>query len=99
MKCLKGDMGNEMENRLEDEIKEMLVDRLSLDDEDIRFLQYDTPLFGDVDNGGLGLDSVDSLEIVVGLKDVFGVDFDEKDKENVKFTDINAIADFIRNKH
>ncbi|MDE5614705.1 MAG: hypothetical protein K2I74_08690, partial [Treponemataceae bacterium] len=52
-------------------------------------LQYDTPLFGEE----IGLDSVDSLEIISFADDEYGVSMTGLPKET--FLSINTIADYI----
>lgn len=67
-------------------IKEMLIENLRIPEE---ILSDDAELFG----GDIGLDSVDSLEIIAGIDDMFGVNMTGVDKEN--FKDINALADYV----
>ncbi len=67
-------------------IKEMLIENLKIPEE---ILSDDAELFG----GDIGLDSVDSLEIIAGIDDMFGVNMTGVDKEN--FKDINALADYV----
>ena len=55
-------------------------------------LNYDTPLFGEE----IGLDSVDSLEIISFVDDNFGVSMTGVAKEN--FQSIDTIAAFIEKK-
>lgn len=77
---------------LENEIKELIVDTLDL--EDIRPSDIDTnaPLFVD----GLGLDSIDALELGMALKKKYNVDFTSKESDNKKhFASVHALADFI----
>ncbi len=46
----------------------------------------------------LGLDSVQVLEIIVGLEDVFGVTFDDTDFDVENFSNVAAIRDCVRKK-
>lgn len=57
------------------QIKEMIVERLDLP-VDPDWITDDQPLFG----RGLGLDSIDAMELVVGLNSKFGVVIDDDDK-------------------
>ncbi|MGW4947545.1 acyl carrier protein [Actinoplanes sp. NPDC004185] len=57
-------------------IKEMLVERLGLP-LDVEWITDDQPLFG----RGLELDSVDALEISVGVNALFGVTIHDDDRE------------------
>jgi acyl carrier protein len=56
-------------------IREMLVDRLGLE-QDVDWITDDQPLFG----RGLELDSVDALEISIGLTALFGADVNDDDR-------------------
>lgn len=79
-----------MAEDMEGQIKEMLVERcfLSIDPQDI---DDEASLMDDV-----GLDSVQILEVVVGLEDVFGVAVDDSDFDIDNFQTVKAIADYVR---
>ena len=51
-------------SNLADELKQMIIDVLALEDISIEDINTDAPLFGD----GLGLDSIDGLELGLALK-------------------------------
>ena len=77
-------------------LKEMLVRRLSLriQPEEIK---NDAPLFREpdgTDGGGLGLDSVEALEIIVGIEEVFNLTVEEGDYYD-EFYSIDTIAEFV----
>ena len=78
-------------------LKAMLVDRLSLTIE-ASDIADDKPLFkqenGDVP-GGLDLDSVEALEIIVGIEEQFDVTVEEGDYAD-EFYSINTVADFVQ---
>lgn len=67
-------------------IKDMLIENLRIPAE---LLEDDAELFG----GDIGLDSVDSLEIIAGIDDMFGVNMTGVDKTN--FRDINALTNYV----
>ena len=67
-------------------IKDMLVENLRIPAE---MLEDDAELFG----GEIGLDSVDSLEIIAGIDDMYGVNMTGVDKTN--FRDINALTNYV----
>lgn len=67
-------------------IKDMLVESLRIPEE---LLSEDAELFG----GEIGLDSVDSLEIISGIDDMFGVNMTGVAKEN--FRDINSLTNYV----
>lgn len=54
---------------LEDEVKELIVESLMLDDVKPEAIVTDAPLFGE----GLGLDSVDALELAMAIEQKWGV--------------------------
>lgn len=68
-------------------LKTFLCDNLGIDEND---LQYDTPLFGD---GVIGLDSIDSLEIISYVDGEYGVQMTGVGKEH--FKNIDSIAAYI----
>ena len=80
--------------QLKSRLKEMLVDNLMLDfsAEEIR---DDQPLFGPE---GLGLDSVDALQLVVGLDKHFGLKVSDPEAAKVILESINTIAAAVESK-
>lgn len=77
-------------NELKEKIKQALITKLELDDEMKEELDYDTQLFGDE---GIGLDSMDSLELVTLIYDEWGIDVPNEDMK--KLVSVNAIAEYI----
>ena len=67
-------------------IKNMISESLRIPE---NMLDDDAELFG----GDIGLDSVDSLEIISGIDDLFGVDMTGVDREH--FQTINALASYV----
>lgn len=55
------------------------------------------PLFGDAE-GGLGLDSIDALELVLGVEKEFGIKIQDEEVGVTAFASVNALCDFIRSK-
>lgn len=74
--------------RLCSEIKKMIVEQLSLDINP-SWITDDQPLFG----RGLELDSIDTLEIAVGLQDTFDVTMSDDNMEYLG--SVNKIADYV----
>ena len=74
-------------------VKELIVRRLKLDI-DPTTIQSDAPLFGE----GLGLDSVDALELVLGLEQEFGIKVEDEEVGVKAFASVNALVDFIEQK-
>ena len=76
---------------LRQRIKEMLVKNLMLQttaDE----ITDDMPLFG---AGGLGLDSIDALELVVSMEKTFGVGVPNSEVAGKALRSVNTIHDYI----
>ncbi|MBR2362220.1 MAG: acyl carrier protein [Spirochaetaceae bacterium] len=80
-----------MEN-LNLEIKKTIISSLNLEDITPEQISDSDPLFGD----GLGLDSIDALELGIALKKRFGVKFSAESEDNRKhFASVNALAAYI----
>lgn len=78
--------------RLEDELKQVIIDELKLEDVEPDEIADEDMLFGE----GLGLDSLDAVELVVVLKKKYGVDLEDMDKAREAFTSVKTLADYIR---
>ncbi len=78
---------------LELRIRELIVDALNLEEVSPADIKVDEPLFGE----GLGLDSIDALEIGVALRKEFGIKI-EGPKEELKkhFANVRSLAAFVR---
>lgn len=78
---------------LEEQIKKIIIDSLELEDITVEDIVDDEPLFND----GLGLDSIDALELGMALKKHFNLTLSKNKEENKKyFYSVKTIADFIR---
>ncbi len=81
-----------MSDDLISQLKTLLIDGLRLEDIVPDDLSADTPLF----NGGLGLDSIDALEIGVMLDRQFGVKVTSGDEKNNQiFASLRSLAEFV----
>ena len=79
-------------NNLKQQIKELIISALELEDIRPDNIVDSEPLFGE----GLGLDSIDALELGVALKREFGVKFSSENADNKKnFASVNALAAYI----
>ena len=74
-------------------VKDLIVRRLKLEIEPAS-IQNDAPLFGD----GLGLDSIDALELVLGLEQEFGIKVEDEEVGVKAFASVDALCDFIEQK-
>ncbi len=78
---------------LEHEIKELIVESLMLEDVTPEEIETEEPLFVD----GLGLDSIDALELAISLEKKYGVKLDASDEEKrAVFECVRTLAKFVR---
>jgi len=82
-----------MNDKLKNELKELIISELALEDVSVDDIRDDQPIF----NEGLGLDSIDALELGVAIQKKYGVKLKGKSDEEVKslFSSIDSLADFI----
>lgn len=73
------------------ELKEQLIDVLNLEEMAPEDIDADAPLFGD----GLGLDSIDALEIIVLLEKKYGIKLANAAEGKAIFTSVRSIADYV----
>ena len=77
-----------MNNEIAEKIKGMLVERLGIPEDE---LEYDSELFGE----DIGLDSIDSIEIIVGIENLFGVDISGAGATKEDFRSIETLTAFV----
>ncbi len=73
------------------QIKELIISSLNLEDLTVDDIDTQAPLFND----GLGLDSIDALELGMEIKKKFGVTFSEFEDNSQIFYSVATIADYI----
>ncbi|MBK1827613.1 phosphopantetheine-binding protein [Haloferula rosea] len=73
---------------LRTQIKEMMIDELMLDFEASE-IEDNTPIFG---AEGLGLDSVDALQLVVAIEKHFGLKIGDADKAKTVLESVETVA-------
>jgi acyl carrier protein len=83
-----------MTNDLRRKLKELLIERLKFEDMSPEDIKDDEPLFG----GGLGLDSIDALEIVVMLESEFGIKVKNETSARDSFRSISTLASYVESK-
>lgn len=83
-----------MTTDLKRRLKELLIERLKFEDMTPEDIPDDEPLFA----GGLGLDSIDALEIVVMLESEFGIKVKNEGAARDSFRSISTLADFVGSK-
>ncbi|ASP16683.1 phosphopantetheine-binding protein [Neisseria sp. 23W00296] len=83
-------------NDLENQIKQLIIDSLGLEDMTPADIGSEDPLFGD---DGLGLDSVDALELGLAVQKTFGFQLDgEKDNLRDNFANVKTLAAFVKSR-
>ena len=83
-----------MPNDFRRRLKELLIERLKFEDMTPDDIPDDEPLFA----GGLGLDSIDALEIVVMLESEFGIKVKNEASARESFKSIAALAEFVESR-
>ena len=79
-------------DELKQQIKEVIISSLQLEDITPEDIVDSEPLFGT----GLGLDSIDALELGVALKKKFGIKLSAESADNEKhFASVDALAAYI----
>ncbi len=78
---------------LASQVKGLIVRRLKLDI-DPKTIEDGAPLFGE----GLGLDSIDALELVLGLEQEFHIKVEDEEVGVKAFASVDALCDFIDQK-
>lgn len=77
---------------LKNDLKALLVSELNLAGKDPSTIADDAPLFGE---GGLGLDSLDALQIAMLVEERFAVRVPEGDEARSIFRSVSSLAEFI----
>ena len=76
---------------LKSELKLLIIETLRLEDVKPDLIKDEDPLFGE----GLGLDSIDALELVVAIEKHYGVLIEDEEVGVEAFASIDALADFV----
>ena len=75
-----------------EELKEKLIQQLKLEDLEPDEINASEPLFGD----GLGLDSIDALELIVLMERDYGIKIESADKGREVFSTLTTMAEYIK---
>ncbi|MEZ9515489.1 phosphopantetheine-binding protein [Vibrio splendidus] len=77
---------------LHNELKQLIIDALNLEDMSIDEIETEAPLFGD----GLGLDSIDALELGLAIKKKYNIIIDADDSNTRQhFSSVENLANYI----
>lgn len=79
---------------LHQKVKQMIIERLQLDGMSADEIDDAAPLFGE----GLGLDSIDALELVIGIEKTFAVRIQDEEVGTKAFASVDALVEFLRSK-
>jgi acyl carrier protein len=80
--------------KLKLKLKELLIKELNLEDITPDTFADDLPLFGE----GLGLDSLDAVELVVIIQKEFGIDIPDIKEGQKAFASVQSLAEYIQAK-
>lgn len=78
-------------SELKQELKEKIIEQLNLEDIAIEEIADSDPLFGE----GLGLDSIDALELIVMLDKDYGIKLADPKEGRKIFESIDTMAGYI----
>jgi len=76
---------------LKQELKENIIEQLNLEDISVAEIADNDPLFGD----GLGLDSIDALELIVMLDKDYGIKLTDPKEGKTIFESVEVMANYI----
>ena len=78
-------------SELKQELKEKIIESLNLEDVETSEINDDAALFND----GLGLDSIDALELIVMLDKDYGIKLKDAGESREIFSSVNTMAQYI----
>ena len=78
---------------IKQKLKQIVIEDLALEDVSIGDIEDDSPIFGE---SGLGLDSLDAVELVVIIQKHFGIQIKDMAKGREIFQSFNTLADFVQ---
>ncbi len=80
-----------MSRDIRDKLKGVMISELNLEGKSPEDIDDDAPLFGE----GLGLDSLDALQLAMAVEETFGVRVPEGDEARPVFASVNALVAYI----
>ncbi len=79
-------------SNLKEELKTKIIEQLNLEDVAVKDIADDDALFGD----GMGLDSIDALELIVMLDKDYGIRLSDPKEGRKIFESVQVMADYIQ---
>jgi len=79
---------------LKNKLKAQIIEALNLEDITVEEINDSDPLFGD----GLGLDSIDALELIVLLEREYSIKMDDASQGKTVLQSVNTMAEYIKSK-
>lgn len=80
-----------MSEQLIEKVKQMIIDALRIEEMSPADIETDAPLFGE----GLGLDSIDALQLVVAMEKDFGAVVPDAATGTKVFQSVRSMAEYI----
>jgi len=78
---------------MDNELKQLIIDTLDLEDISVEDIDSQAPLFND----GLGLDSIDALELGLAIRKKYSIKIDAEKEDVVRiFASVSALAEYIQ---
>jgi len=78
---------------LKQQLKQQIIEALSLEEIRPEDISDDAPLFGD--ESGLGLDSIDALELIILMEKHYGIKIRDPKEGKQIFASVSVMADYI----
>ncbi len=78
-------------NEIAEQLKQQIIEALNLEDITPADIDNDAPLFGE----GLGLDSIDALELILILEREYGIKLANPAEAKPIFASINTLAKYV----
>lgn len=79
------------DEKLKNQIKELIIESLNLEDYSVSDINSGDALFGE----GLGLDSIDALELGIAIKKRYAIDLDVEQDMKSHFASVDSLAQYI----
>ncbi|MCT4639909.1 MAG: phosphopantetheine-binding protein [Bacteroidales bacterium] len=79
---------------LMEKLKVQIIEQLNLEDMEPSDIENEEPLFGD----GLGLDSIDALELIVLLEKEYGIKVEDPKEGKKIFESVKTLAEYIESR-